>query len=156
LLLPIVKTSLCGKVQNNKKIIAVSNDMKKTERDEKLEKKRKCIMKDVNDGSIRTIQNKVALLLKKHHDTRESDITLQLKYWEKYCEDLYKGNYINPSDLYNLPKLTSIVRARAFIQNTLGLYGAKENLSELRRDNEEKHHNYYKKSKRSTKRNRYN
>jgi hypothetical protein len=118
----------------------------------KIDEKRKRIIKGVNDRAIRTIQNKVALILEKNVKTRGCDIALQLKYWEEYCEDTYNGNDINPGDLYSLPRLTSLVRARAFIQNTLGLYQATEKVKATRIGNKKEQHNYYEKNKNLTKR----
>jgi len=59
-------------------------------------------------------------------NTRDSDVTLQLRYWEQFEKDLYDGRAITPSDLYKLTRLTSLSRARAKIQNTFGLFAASD------------------------------
>jgi hypothetical protein len=68
------------------------------------------------------VVHKVAWILNNYPDTRNSDITLQLRYWETFCPDQYDGGAIAAEDLYRLPRLLSIARARARIQNTLKLF----------------------------------
>lgn len=71
-----------------------------------------------------TIQERVAWILNHFPDTRNSDITLQLKYWDRFEPDLYDGRAIEPDDMYKLTRLTSLQRARAKIQNSYGLFQA--------------------------------
>jgi len=71
-----------------------------------------------------TIQERVAWVLNHFPDTRNSDITLQIKYWERFEPDLYDGRAVELEDMYKLTRLTSLQRARAKIQNSYGLFQA--------------------------------
>ncbi len=74
----------------------------------------------------------MAWVLNSYPEARNSDITLQLRYWETFCPDEYDGVSIAPDDLYHLPRLTSLVRARARVQNTLKLFLADPSVRERR------------------------
>jgi len=102
------------------------------EDEDDVEAKRRELLSSVADARLTTAQTKVAWLLNHMPETRNSDITLQLNYWKTFCSDIYKGGAIDPDDLYRLPRLTSITRARASIQNTLGLYLADERIRKHR------------------------
>jgi hypothetical protein len=69
-----------------------------------------------------TLVYKVGWVLNNYPDARNSDITLQLRYWETFCPGQYTGGSIATEDLYQLPRLTSLARARARIQNTLKMF----------------------------------
>lgn len=79
------------------------------------------------DGVVRavfdTVEQKVAWILNNYPAARDSDITLQLRYWEAFAED-YDPRSLAPDDLYRLPRLTTLSRARARIQNKLKLFQA--------------------------------
>jgi len=109
-----------------------------------LETVRNDIINSITDGKLTTIRKKVAGLLDSEQETRNSDIKLQLRYWEKYCENTYQGGPIDPEYLYELPRLTSLSRERAYIQNTLGLYPSDKEVNKNRKIREEKKKNEYK------------
>ncbi|WP_128751459.1 DUF3800 domain-containing protein [Desulfosporosinus sp. HMP52] len=69
--------------------------------------------------------------------TRNSDLTLQLKYWEVFEDFDPTGENIKLKDLYKMERLTSITRARAKIQNEYGLFRADEKIRGWRRSKEE-------------------
>ena len=81
---------------------------------------------------------RVAHVLNRYQQTRNSDITLMLKYWEVYHSDAYKaGDAVTPDLLYRLERLTSITRARAKIQNEYRLFKGDEEVRRFRKNNEE-------------------
>jgi hypothetical protein len=90
--------------------------------DLKVEKEREALLYRVSASKLDTLQEKVAGILNHHPDTRESDITLMLTYWDAFESELGGGDYIEKKDLYELTRLTSLSRARAKIQNTYGLF----------------------------------
>src|SRR5262249_47402395 len=57
--------------------------------------------------------------------------TLQLRYWETFVDD-YDPNAFTPDDLYRLPRLNSLSRSRATIQNKLKLFQATAAVRERR------------------------
>lgn len=97
---------------------------KKSEKksEEILEKERQEILEAVSSYKTDTIRDRVAWVLNHFPETRDSDITLQLKYWETFESHIYKGGLINPKDLYDLTRLTTITRTRANIQNDYKLF----------------------------------
>lgn len=82
-------------------------------------------------GQDDTLTKRVALVLNHFPDTRDSDVALQLRYWTEF--GYWKGGPIAGTDLYDLPKLTSLSRARAKIQNQLGLFQATATVKRRRR-----------------------
>ena len=87
-----------------------------------LEQERQRLLAALASSKPDTVVDKVGWILNNYPDTRNSDITLQLRYWETFSPDQYDGGGITAEDLYKLPRLTSLTRARARIQNTLKLF----------------------------------
>jgi hypothetical protein len=79
----------------------------------------------------------VAWVLNMFPHTRNSDISLTLKYWELYHSDLFNPTAMNPRDMFKMERETSIVRVRAKIQNEYHLFPADENVRRRRRALEE-------------------
>jgi hypothetical protein len=91
-----------------------------------IEARREKILHAINSSELNTMEERVAWLLNNFPKTRDSDITLQIRYWQNFESDRYDGGDISLSDYYRLAKLTSLTRARATIQNKLGLFQASE------------------------------
>jgi hypothetical protein len=91
----------------------------------RLAAERKDILAAVANVELTTLQKRVAWLLNHIPETRDSDIALQLKYWETFESEIYQG-IIYPDDLFRLTRLTSLSRSRATIQNSQGLFLASE------------------------------
>jgi hypothetical protein len=88
----------------------------------KLEAERRQLINHVAAATANTLRDKVAWVLNHYPDARNSDITLQLRFWETFQPDIYTGGPIAPEDLYRLTRLTSIARERARIQNQYKLF----------------------------------
>ena len=86
-------------------------------------------------SSVETVRQKVEKILKNNPNARSDDLTLIMLYWNFYEKDkllaieksiskLYRVHSLQYLDLKNskLTAPTSIIRARAYIQNTLGKY----------------------------------
>lgn len=97
-----------------------------------VEKEREKILSSVSSFSSDNINSKVALILNNFPDTRDSDFKLQIKYWEIFQPDLVNGKTIHLDNYPKLERLNTIVRARAFIQNTCGLFEASPEVKEHR------------------------
>ena len=80
------------------------------------------LLNTISFSSVNTLREIAAWILNHYPDTRDSDITLQLKFWETFKSDIYNGRAIRPSDLYKLTHLTSLARERARIQNQFRLF----------------------------------
>ncbi|MCZ2259426.1 DUF3800 domain-containing protein [Sporosarcina sp. G11-34] len=107
--------------------------------DEELEKQRQekaqALWTDVQNGNDKHLITRVASILNRYPDTRNSDIALQIKYWQTY--DGIVGNQITLKKLFEIERLTSIARSRAKIQNEYKLFRANEKIRRYRRDEEE-------------------
>lgn len=103
----------------------------------KLEKERARLLSNLLSGDRRHLLTRVAYILNEYPETRNSDLTLQIKYWEVF-EDYNPANKtLEFKDLYKLERLTSITRARAKIQNEYGLFRADKRTKRYRRSKEE-------------------
>ena len=94
------------------------------QKQKEIEERRSLILEAVAASNADTLEQRVALILNNYPGARNSDITLQLKYWETFHPDQFTADYITSEDLYQLPRLTSLARARARIQNQLKLFHA--------------------------------
>ncbi|HZL77476.1 MAG TPA: hypothetical protein VFC17_01340, partial [Candidatus Limnocylindrales bacterium] len=90
-------------------------------KDAKLAIKRESLLRAVNSSQLNTIEERVAWLLNQFPKTRDSDITLQIRYWRQFEPDRFNSGEIPVRDYYRLAKLTTLTRARQTIQNTLKL-----------------------------------
>jgi hypothetical protein len=101
-------------------------------RAERIAKEKEALLVRLSAGALDTIQEKVAYVLNRFPGARDSDITLQLRYWQTFEPERTAGEFVRKKDLYELPRLTSLTRARARIQNTLNLFKASEEVQQRR------------------------
>jgi hypothetical protein len=85
-----------------------------------VEAERQAILASIAAARPTTVTERVAWVLNNYPDTRNSDVGLMLQYWTLFTS--YPGGSISPDDLFKLPRLTSLSRARARVQNTLKLF----------------------------------
>lgn len=97
-----------------------------------LEEERRQLLDHISSATVNTKRDKVAWILNHYPETRNSDIALQIKFWETFEADRYKGRSISPDDLYKLTRLTSLVRERARIQNVYNLFIASSEIRQQR------------------------
>jgi hypothetical protein len=95
-------------------------------KEERLEVERDEVLASVASAKFDTLQEKVAWILNHHPPARNSDITLQIRFWEEFQPELAAGDYISKEDLYALARLTSLTRERARLQNNYKLFQANE------------------------------
>jgi len=99
----------------------------------RLEARRESLLQAVNSSKLNTIEERVAWLLNQFPKTRDSDLTLQIRYWQNFQPDRFVGGEIAVSDYYRLAKLTTLTRARATIQNKLKLFQACDEVKKHRK-----------------------
>ncbi len=99
----------------------------------RLEKEASALQASLKDGVMSDVKTKVAWVLNLFPQTRNSDISLTLKYWELFHPDVFHPTTMNPRDLFKLERQTNIVRVRAKIQNEYRLFPADEAVSRHRR-----------------------
>lgn len=74
-------------------------------------------------GDLATVEAKVASLLAKFPETRDSDIALSIRYWQIYESDILIANKPPSLEvLFDLQPMTTIVRCRQRIQNDFQLF----------------------------------
>ena len=96
----------------------------------KLKKLR--VLAAIAGNSPSRLMDRVAWVLNHYPSARDSDIKCQLIYWKTFQSDIYSGGAI-PEDKYpELEKLNNITRARAQVQNTLGLFKASPEVRKYR------------------------
>jgi Protein of unknown function (DUF3800) len=109
----------------------LTDEQKEAERRKKAE----ALWIDVQLGNTKHLITKVASILNKYPDTRNSDVALMVKFWEVF--EGHKGKFVSLNKLFRLERLTSIARSRAKIQNEYGLFLADEKVKKFRRSREE-------------------
>lgn len=114
---------------------ALKEDILDQIEDKKKEEERKrkgdALWTAVQLGDDKNITLKVANILNRYPDTRNSDIELQIRYWQTY--EGVTGDRIGLKRMTKLTKLTSISRARATIQNEYKLFVADEEVRKRRK-----------------------
>jgi hypothetical protein len=90
----------------------------------KIEQARVKLLKAVTASHLKTLEERVAWILNNYPKTRDSDITLQLRYWNEFESSRFDLESVSVKDYYKLTKLTSLTRARQKIQNDLKLFQA--------------------------------
>ena len=113
----------------------IESDKSEEERLQKIEQERETLLARLSRGDDTHLITRVAHIINRFPSTRNSDITLQLRYWEEYSEG-YDPNSLDPHNLYEYERLTSIARARAKIQNECGPFLATEDCRRHRRNRE--------------------
>ncbi len=93
-----------------------------TAKEVELEEKRRKLKKKVATRQLDTIQSKVAFILSSFPEARNSDVSLQIHYWQVFQPNLLSGDVVSLQALYSPERLTSLTRARATIQNDYKLY----------------------------------
>jgi hypothetical protein len=100
----------------------------------RLEKEARELQASLNDGVMSDVKTKVAWVLNMFPHTRNSDISLTLKYWELFHSDIFHPTSMNPRTLFKMERETSIARVRAKIQNDYQLFPADADIRRRRRE----------------------
>lgn len=115
----------------------INAEEKKKIKELKKELEKNQLQVKIQSGELDTKLSRVAYVLNLYPDTRNSDVTLQLKYWEEF-QGYTQGETIAPGKIYEMERLTSISRARAKIQNEFNLYQpTSQKVKRYRQDKEE-------------------
>ena len=110
----------------------VPKQQTKEDPERKIEEERQLLLTRVGSSDVSTLRQRIAWLLNRYPSTRNSDIALQIKHWETFEGETYRGSNIVADDLYKLTRLTSIARERARIQNQYRLFLADPDVREHR------------------------
>lgn len=98
-----------------------------------LQQERDRTLADVADSRLGTTEQRVAYLLHRFPETRESDIALSIRYWRRFQADiLEKWEPLELEVLFELDRLETIGRIRRHIQHTLHLFRGMEETAQNR------------------------
>lgn len=103
----------------------------------RLAKEAEALKASVLSADISALKHRVAGVLNLFPQTRNSDVSLALKYWETFQRDIYNPLGIAPADLFKLERVPNIVRVRQKIQNEYGLFVADDAVRKRRRGRED-------------------
>lgn len=93
-----------------------------SKKQEQNEKEREEILASVSSNSIRTTKEKVAYILNRSIEARNSDIDLAWEYWTEFESHKFNGHWVTKDELRSLTGINSLSRSRAKIQNEYNLY----------------------------------
>ncbi|WP_225592077.1 DUF3800 domain-containing protein [Pseudomonas sp. PDM15] len=102
----------------------------KKNRDKEAEKIR--VLSAIASNSPTRVTDRVAWILNHYPQARDSDVKCQIIYWKTFQTDLYSGGDISFENYPKLQRLHSIARARAVVQNVLGLFIASPEVRKFR------------------------
>ena len=114
-----------------------------------IQKLRDAISKNQDTSKFKAI-DKITYLLWSDFDTRNSDIMLAIRFYKQFYPEYVNDNSIKLDDFFKLPKMYDIQRTRAEIQNTEGLFPAKDEVRQKRAKRELEFYSYYKDKKKKT------
>jgi hypothetical protein len=103
----------------------------------RLQQEAQALQTSLKEGSLTDLKTRVAWVLNLYPHTRNSDISLSLKYWELYQPDIYNSAALAPRDLFRLERTNNITRVRAKIQNEYHLFPADDAIKNHRKQHEE-------------------
>jgi hypothetical protein len=105
----------------------------KLSRAERLSRERERLLLALASGKTTSLQERVAWILSRKPPTRDSDVRLQIAYWQEFEEETYLEFKDEPELRYaRLTRLTAIARSRAKIQNQHRLFLASEAIRKRR------------------------
>jgi len=101
--------------------------------EEALNKKRQQLLAAIARSEFGDVEQKVAFILQRFPETRESYVGLCIRYWQRFnAEVLERWNLANLDFLFELDRLETIGRVRREIQNRLQLFRGLEATAQYR------------------------
>lgn len=96
-------------------------------------KRRQKMLADIADSHLANSEQKVAHILQKFPETRDSDTALCIRYWTMFqAKVLEQWQPLELEVLYELDRMETIGRTRRMIQNDLGLFRGVEDIRRAR------------------------
>lgn len=108
-----------------------------TSKEQKTAREKEKLLKALAAGDFKNLLPRVAYILNCYPNTRNSDITLALEFWQFFQPELFNRSGILPENLFKLERQMNLTRARAKIQNDYRLFLANDEVRHHRRRNEE-------------------
>jgi hypothetical protein len=113
------------------------------ELNQELNEQRAALLASIAQSQLATQEQKVARILQRYPETRDSDIALCLRYWRTFQADVIeRWSPLELEILYELDKVMSLVRSRQIIQNNLRLFRGMEDTRKAREAMQRELHEY--------------
>jgi hypothetical protein len=104
------------------------------DRQSKIETEKQRLEAELANGDFRTLRARVALILSRHKQARNSDLELQQWYWATFYPEQYTyGQNVSYEEMKNMERLTHLARMRAKIQNEFEMYVADDAIQQERK-----------------------
>jgi hypothetical protein len=108
-----------------------------------LAQQRMRLLADIANSRLATHEQRVARILERFPETRESDVALCIRYWRTFQADVIER--WDPMDLeilFDLDRIDTLSRTRRFIQNDLRLFRGMEDTRKAREALQQEFHEY--------------
>jgi hypothetical protein len=102
------------------------------EQKQKLALQRDKLISNLATGNFNSLKDRVAFILNHYPETRDSNITLAIRYYEVFHPEDVKDGCMELESFYRLPKMYDMQRVRAIVQNDYGLFLASEPVRQRR------------------------
>jgi hypothetical protein len=101
------------------------------------------LLADIADSRLATHEQRVARILERYPETRDSDIALCLRYWRIFQADVIEEwQPLELEILFKLDRMDTLSRERRFVQNDLRLFRGKEATHKTRDAMQREFHEY--------------
>jgi hypothetical protein len=105
--------------------------------------KRDRLLADIANSHLSTREQRVARILERYPETRDSDTALCLRYWRTFQADVIeRWQPLELDILFDLDRIETLGRARRFIQNDLRLFQSTEGTRKARGAMQHELHEY--------------
>lgn len=105
--------------------------------------KRDQLLADIANSHLATREQRVARILERYPETRDSDTALCLRYWRTFQADVIeRWQPLELDILFDLDRIETLGRARRFIQNDLRLFQSTEGTRKARGAMQHELHEY--------------
>lgn len=113
------------------------------ELEQELAHQRAALLASIAHSQLATYEQRVARILHRYPDTRDSDTALCLRYWRTFQADVIeRWKPLELEILFDLVKVTTLVRTRQIIQNDLRLFRGMEDTQKAREAMQRELHEY--------------
>lgn len=106
------------------------------QKEQRILREREQLERRLASGELDDVRTRVAFVLNHYPLARNNDVDLTIRYWRIFHPDEVGTDSIGFDALRTITKMTTIVRARAQIQNDYGLFVAEDDIVELRTERE--------------------
>ena len=113
------------------------------ELDQQLADQRAALLASVAQSQLATYEQRVARILHRYPETRDSDISLCLRYWRTFQADVIeRWKPLELEILFELDRMDTLGRTRRFVQNDLRLFRGVEDTRKAREAMQHELHEY--------------